>query len=76
MAELDNLKNSYIASIQFGLLTDTGYENCKLANEVIHRFLEIYIDGSNYPNKNAMKQELKLLKKSLSEEIGRYYQRG
>lgn len=74
MTEFDNLKRSYIAAIETGLAANAGYQNCKFANEAIHKFCEILIDNSNYSNKTAMKQELELLKETLAKEIETCYQ--
>ena len=56
MTEFDNLKNSYASAIQFGLVTNFGYQNCKTANEIIHRLCETYVDNSDRLDKAAMKQ--------------------
>lgn len=74
MTEFDNLKNSYIFVIQSGLAAKIDYQNCKMANDFIHKFCEIYVDNSSYIDKAAMKRELELLKESLSQEIEAYYQ--
>lgn len=69
MTDFDNLKNSYTFAIQSGLAAKIDYQSCKSANEFIHKSCEIYVDNSNYIGKAAMKQELELLKESLSQEI-------
>ena len=76
MNEFINLKKSYYAAIQFGLLTNAGYQNCKSANEFFHKFSETCIDNSNYSdvNKTQMKLELAALKEALSKEIENCYQ--
>lgn len=76
MTNFDNLKNSYMFAIHSGLDAKIDYQNCKLANEFIHKFCEIYIDNSNYSDddKMAKKQELNLLKEALSKEIESSYQ--
>ena len=74
MTEFENLKNSYAATIQFALLSNAGYESCKTASETIQKFIEIYLDNSNCPNREALKQELALLKETLSKEIDVCYQ--
>ena len=76
MNEFNKLKKSYAAIIQFGLLTNAGYQNCKAANEFFHQFFETCVDNSNYSeaDKSVMKLELELLKDTLSKEIENCYQ--
>lgn len=74
MTEFDNLKNSYVFAIQSGLAANIDYQNCKKANDLIHKFCEKYVDNSDCIDKVAMKQELVLLKESLLQEIEAYYQ--
>lgn len=75
MIDFTVLKKSYITTIQFGLLRNTGYGEVKRGNEVLHRFCEYLIDNSNYSDldKQNMKHELELLKETLSKEIEQYY---
>lgn len=72
-----NLKNSYVATIQMGLMMNAGYEEAKRGNDIIHKFCENYIDNSNYSDfdKQKMKHELELVKEALSQEIDRYFHR-
>ena len=72
MTDFNNLKNSYMFAIRSGLTAEIDYQNCKFANEFIHKFCEIYVDNSDYIDKAAMKHELDLLKESLSQEIEAY----
>ncbi len=71
MIEYQNLKNSYIASVQMGLLLNAGYEGAKHGNEILHKFCEDCVEASNYSksDKQKMKQELELVKETLSQEI-------
>ena len=64
-----DLKNSYIATIQMGL--KLRFPNPKQGNELLHKFCEDLIDKSHYSenDKQIMKQELKLVKETLSQEI-------
>jgi len=75
MIDFAVLKKSYIASIQFGLLSNKGYGDVKHGNEVLHKFCENLIDNSNYsdPDKHNMKLELELLKETLSKEIDQHF---
>lgn len=77
MTEFDHLKNSYVAAIQLRLTTNIGKDEAKRENELLHRFCEVLIDNSNYHNvdKTAMKQELELLKETLTKEIEDYYKK-
>lgn len=77
MFEFDNLKRSYIAAVQFGLTVNTGYQESKYGNEVLHEFCKQFVENGIYQKneKIAMKQELEILKKSLEKEIETYYQR-
>lgn len=78
MTDFDNLKNSYIFAIQSGLDAKIDYQNCKFANEFIHKFCENYVDNSGCcdADKTAMKNELKRMKETLSQDIETYYNRG
>lgn len=76
MTEFDNLKRNYVATIQFGLMVNAGYQASKCGNEMLHEFCKRLVENSNYQDleKMAMKQELEILKQSLEEEIEAYYQ--
>ena len=71
MIDYLNLKNSYIASIQLGLVLNAGYEEAKRGNDLLHKFCENCIDNSNYSEKDKqdMKRNLELVKEMLSQEI-------
>ena len=71
MIDYLNLKNSYIASIQLGLVLNAGYEEAKRGNDLLHKFCENCIDNSNYSerDKQDMKRDLELVKEMLSQEI-------
>lgn len=71
MIDYQNLKNSYIASIQMGMILNAKYEEVKQGNDLLHRFCENCINNSNYCDyeKNNMKRDLELVKQALSEEI-------
>ena len=71
MIDYLNLKNSYIASIQLGLILNAGYEEAKRGNDLLHKFCENCIDNSNYSEKDKqdMKRDLELAKEMLSQEI-------
>ena len=71
MIDYLNLKNSYIAAIQMGLMLNTGYEEAKHGNELLHKFCENCVDNSNYSeqDKRAMKHDLEFVKETLSQEI-------
>lgn len=77
MIDYLNLKNSYIAAIQMGLLLNAGYEEAKHGNELLHKFCEHCVDNSNYDetNKQNMKNELEILKEAISKEIELHFQR-
>lgn len=77
MIDFLNLKKSYIAAIQMGLMMNAGYEEAKRGNDLLHRFCENCVDNSNYSDldKHKMKQELELVKEALSQEIERYFHR-
>ena len=77
MNDFINLKNSYVATIQMGLMQNTGYEEAKRGNDLLHKFCENCVDNSNYSDfdKQNMKQELELVKEALSQEIERYFHR-
>jgi len=77
MSEFDNLRNSYVAVIQWGLLANVGQDEAKKGNERLHQVFEHLVDNSNYCNmdKDAMKHELKLLKEALAKEIECYYKK-
>ncbi len=71
MIDYQNLKNSYMAAIQMGLMLNAGYEEAKHGNDLLHKFCEQCIDSSNYTesDKRNMKHELELVKEALSQEI-------
>ncbi|MBQ6606488.1 MAG: hypothetical protein IJH56_02220 [Firmicutes bacterium] len=75
MIDFTVLKKSYITTIQFGLLSNTGYCEVKRGNEVLHKFCEYLIDNSNCSEseKHNMKLDLELLKETLTKEIEKYY---
>ena len=75
MIDFLNLKNSYMAAIQMGLMMNAGYEEAKRGNDLLHKFCENCVDNSNYSDsdKHKMKQELELVKEALSQEIERYF---
>ena len=75
MTELERLKGLYASYIRFGLENNVGYNYAKLGNDIFHKYCENLVDNSNYIDKTAMKQELELLKETLSKEIEAYYQR-
>ncbi len=71
MIDYLNLKNSYIAAIQMGLMLNAGYEEAKRGNDLLHKFCENCVDNSNYSDldKQNMKNDLELVKEALSQEI-------
>jgi len=71
MIDYLNLKNSYIAAIQMGLMLNAGYEDAKHGNDLLHKFCENCIDNSNYGelDKQNMKRDLELVNETLSQEI-------
>lgn len=71
MIDYLNLKNSYIAAIQMGLMLNTGYEEAKRGNDLLHKFCENCIDNSKYNvgDKQQMKHDLEIIKEALSHEI-------
>ena len=75
MTEFDNLKNTYISVIQWGLNSKVGYIECKRGNDILHKFCDKLIENCNYSTteKEAMKNELDCVKYSLSKEIENYY---
>ncbi len=73
MTEFENLKAFYASYIRFGLENNVNYGYAKLGNDIFHDYCETLVDNSNYIDKAAMKQELELLKESLSQAIEAYY---
>lgn len=69
MIDYEVLKNCYIGAFQMGL--DLGFSNPKQGNELLHKFCENLVDNSNYSefDKQKMKQDLELVKETLSQEI-------
>ena len=75
MIDFLNLKNSYIAAIQMGLLLNSGHEEAKRGNDLLHQFCENCVDNSNcceYDKQN-MKLDLELVKEALSQEIEHHF---
>lgn len=75
MIDYKNLKDSFIKTIQMGLVMNCGYEDTKRGNDILHEFCKRYIDNSdcNKVDKQQMKDDLQLVKESLSLEIEHYY---
>ncbi len=71
MIDFLNLKNSYIAALQMGLMLNAGYEEAKRGNNLLHKLCENCVDNSNYSeiDKRNMKHDLELVKEALSQEI-------
>ena len=71
MIDYNVLKNGYIVTIQMGLMLNTGYEEAKRGNDLLHKLCENCIDSSNYNegDKQRMKHDLELVKEALSLEI-------
>lgn len=76
MFDYNNLKNSYIATIQMGIMLNTSYQEARHGNEVVHGFCKHCIEHSDYSenDKQAMKNDLEAVKKLLSDEIEIHYQ--
>ena len=77
MTEFEKLKNSYISTIQMGLVSNAGYHEIKHGNDIIHKFCEQLVETSNYCDnvKTSMKRELELLKETLLHEIDCCYKK-
>ena len=77
MIDYLNLKNSYIASIQLGLILNAGYEEAKHGNDLLHKFCENCVDNSNYGeiDKKNMKRDLEFVKEALSKEVELHFHR-
>ena len=75
MAEFEKLKNSYISSVQAGMILGVDYNGCRRAIDVLHKIYENLIDNSNCIDidKTVMKYELKLIKETLLWEAECYY---
>lgn len=73
MTEFENLKISYTTAIQCALLSNDSYRNIKFANDYIHELCKIYIDNSNYADKDEMKHAFELLNEGLSQEIDAHF---
>lgn len=75
MIDYQNLKNSYIATIQMGLILNAKYEEAKRGNNVLYEFCKKCVDNSNYNelDKQNMKHDLELVKETLSQEIELYF---
>ena len=71
MINFDTLKKSYISTIQIGIAGSADYNSIKNGNDICHKFCEIVVDNSGCPepDKKTMKDELGVLKESLSKEI-------
>ena len=77
MIDYLNLKNSYIAAIQMGLMLNAGYEEAKHGNDLLHKFCENCVDNSNYSDadKQNMKRDLEFVKEALSKEVELHFHR-
>lgn len=76
MTEFENLKMRYYAVLHIGLTLNPNYNEAKFMNDILHKFCESLVDGSNYSDfdKQRMKNELRMVKESLSAEITTLYQ--
>ena len=72
MIDYQNLKASYIAMIQIGL--ELGFTDPKQGNELLHEFCEKLVENSDYSDsdKQDMKNELEVVKETLSIEIEQF----
>ena len=75
MIDYLNLKNSYIATIQMGLMLNTSYEDVKHGNDFLHQFCKSCVENSSYSenDKQNMKYDLEFVKEALAQEIEKYY---
>lgn len=75
ITEFENLKRSYISTVNWGLTARVGYNQSKRWNDILHRFCENLVDNSNYNEvaKASMKNELEIVKEALSKEIELFY---
>lgn len=73
MTEFEKLKIFYVSYIRFGMDNNVDYNYAKLGNDIFYKYCESFVNSGNYPNKAAMKQELELIKESLSQEIEAHY---
>lgn len=76
MINYNLLKQRYIAIIHFFLPLQIPYEEMKRGNDLLHKAFENLIDSANNCSdydKNNMKQEIQLVKETLSKEIDLYY---
>lgn len=75
MTEFEKLKNSYISSVQAGMILGVDYNGCRRAIDVLHKIYENLIDNSNgiEIDKTIMKYELELIKEALLREAECYY---
>ena len=48
MNEFENLKRSYIEAIRLGMACQTGYDETKNGNELLHKFCSIHIEPADY----------------------------
>ncbi len=71
MNEFENLKTGYIDTIHYGMACQTGYNETKHGNEILHKFCTMLVDNSRYSDfeKREMKHELDQIKERISQEI-------
>lgn len=77
MTDFENLKNSYIQTIQFALVSGVSRDETKHANEVISHFCKQLIQCSSYQpqDKDEMSRQIDLVKRTLEREIEAAYQK-
>lgn len=70
-------KKSYTATVQFGLVSNAGYQATKHGNEMLCELCKRIVETGNFldSEKAAMKQELEILKNALEGGINTYFQR-
>jgi len=77
MSDFENLKNSYIQTIQLTLMGGVSHDEAKHANELISYFCKQLIQCSSYQPqyRDEMSRQIDLVKQTLELEIEAAYRK-
>lgn len=77
MTDFENLKNSYIQTIQLALVSGVSHDEAKHANELIAHFCKQLIQCSSCQpqDRDEMSHQIDLVKQTLELEIEAAYQK-
>lgn len=77
MTNFENLKNSYIQTIQLSLVGGVSHDEAKQGNELLYHFCKqlIQCSGCQPQDRDEMSRQIDLVKQTLEREIEAAYQK-